>query len=404
MTDTFTLNTTPLESKNSQSLLLGESYNSSTGKVNDLFDSNFNYNFATASLIRSQSSVTSSPSAQEAPSPSYSHSHLMNHQNHLPQQSQHPQFQFQPHHSLEQLQPYHYAQQAQFQLLQSNGPNNYIEPHNFVLQRIPSPQYSNLASFFNKGGSKSNEISRKFRFREDPNTRSSVSDSGLSSSQATLLQLRYQHTRDSSIGTKSLESEYPKAVKPKVATTYWEEKRTTCYQVELRGVMVSRREDNNQINGTKLLNTTGMSRGKRDGILKNEKQRNGEVVKSGSMNLKGIWIPFERAQELARNEGVDRLLFPLFVKDLKSFYAKKGEQLRCDASDGEAEDDRENMVHSLPLSSPSDHTNGSAGDSSDPSTYADTYGLLQDNYFSDANQIKDEDNPLLFCSQPKRTS
>jgi protein SOK2 len=41
------------------------------------------------------------------------------------------------------------------------------------------------------------------------------------------------------------------------------------------------------INGTKLLNVVGMSRGKRDGILKNEKGR--VVVKVGSMHLKGVW-------------------------------------------------------------------------------------------------------------------
>lgn len=45
--------------------------------------------------------------------------------------------------------------------------------------------------------------------------------------------------------------------------------------------------DNDMINGTKLLNVAGMSRGKRDGILKSEKQRN--VVKVGAMHLKGVW-------------------------------------------------------------------------------------------------------------------
>lgn len=45
--------------------------------------------------------------------------------------------------------------------------------------------------------------------------------------------------------------------------------------------------DNDMINGTKLLNVTGMSRGKRDGILKNEKGR--VVVKVGAMHLKGVW-------------------------------------------------------------------------------------------------------------------
>lgn len=45
--------------------------------------------------------------------------------------------------------------------------------------------------------------------------------------------------------------------------------------------------DNDMINGTKLLNVAGMSRGKRDGILKNEKGR--VVVKVGAMHLKGVW-------------------------------------------------------------------------------------------------------------------
>jgi enhanced filamentous growth protein 1 len=41
------------------------------------------------------------------------------------------------------------------------------------------------------------------------------------------------------------------------------------------------------INGTKLLNVAGMTRGRRDGILKSEKQKH--VVKIGPMHLKGVW-------------------------------------------------------------------------------------------------------------------
>lgn len=81
---------------------------------------------------------------------------------------------------------------------------------------------------------------------------------------------------------------------------------------------MSRREDTNFINGTKLLNVAGMTRGRRDGILKSEKVR--YVVKIGAMNLKGVWIPFERALELARNESIVDLLYPLFVKDIKELY------------------------------------------------------------------------------------
>jgi protein SOK2 len=44
------------------------------------------------------------------------------------------------------------------------------------------------------------------------------------------------------------------------------------------------------INGTKLLNVAGMTRGRRDGILKSEKLRH--VVKIGPMHLKGVWYAF----------------------------------------------------------------------------------------------------------------
>ncbi|ODV96909.1 hypothetical protein PACTADRAFT_26789, partial [Pachysolen tannophilus NRRL Y-2460] len=104
--------------------------------------------------------------------------------------------------------------------------------------------------------------------------------------------------------------------KPRFSTTYWEDQNTICYQVEARGIPVSRREDSNYINGTKLLNVVGMTRGRRDGILKGEKVR--YAVKIGAMNLKGVWIPFERALELATNEHILDELYPLFVKDIKS--------------------------------------------------------------------------------------
>ncbi len=51
--------------------------------------------------------------------------------------------------------------------------------------------------------------------------------------------------------------------------------------------MANQRLDNHMINGTKLLNVAGMTRGRRDGILKSEKMRH--VVKIGPMHLKGVW-------------------------------------------------------------------------------------------------------------------
>ncbi|KAE8131387.1 apses transcription factor StuA [Aspergillus pseudotamarii] len=106
----------------------------------------------------------------------------------------------------------------------------------------------------------------------------------------------------------------PPGAKPRVTATLWEDEGSLCYQVEARGVCVARREDNHMINGTKLLNVAGMTRGRRDGILKSEKIRH--VVKIGPMHLKGVWIPFERALEFANKEKITDLLYPLFVHNI----------------------------------------------------------------------------------------
>ncbi|KAI9259302.1 transcription regulator HTH, apses-type DNA-binding domain-containing protein [Sporodiniella umbellata] len=105
--------------------------------------------------------------------------------------------------------------------------------------------------------------------------------------------------------------------RPKVTTNIWEDEGTVCYQVDAKGICVARREDNDMINGTKLLNVVGMSRGKRDGILKNEKGR--VVVKVGAMHLKGVWIPFQRARELATKFKILEFLYPLFTDDPSAF-------------------------------------------------------------------------------------
>ncbi|KXN64592.1 apses-domain-containing protein [Conidiobolus coronatus NRRL 28638] len=103
-----------------------------------------------------------------------------------------------------------------------------------------------------------------------------------------------------------------------LTTIQWEDEKTFCYLVEIKGVSVGRRKDNNMINGTKLLNLSGMTRGKRDGILKSELERS--VIKSGLMVLKGVWISFERAKELAKEYGVYDLIHPLLEWDIESYY------------------------------------------------------------------------------------
>ncbi|KAN0063137.1 hypothetical protein ACQY0O_004301 [Thecaphora frezii] len=112
-------------------------------------------------------------------------------------------------------------------------------------------------------------------------------------------------------------TQLPLAGRHRVTTTLWEDEGTLCFQVDARGVCVARRHDNNMINGTKLLNVVQMSRGKRDGILKNEKER--VVVKVGAMHLKGVWISFARAKQLAEQNGIADLLYPLFETNIQSF-------------------------------------------------------------------------------------
>ncbi|ORE04766.1 apses-domain-containing protein [Rhizopus microsporus var. microsporus] len=113
-------------------------------------------------------------------------------------------------------------------------------------------------------------------------------------------------------------SPYPLRMhRPRLTATLWEDESTLCYQVDTRGICVARRQDNNMINGTKLLNVAGMSRGKRDGILKNERGR--VVVKVGAMHLKGVWIPFARAKTLATQFNILDALYPIFADDPVSF-------------------------------------------------------------------------------------
>jgi len=80
------------------------------------------------------------------------------------------------------------------------------------------------------------------------------------------------------------------------------------------------------INGTKLLNVAGMTRGRRDGILKSEKLRH--VVKIGPMHLKGVWIPIERALEFANKEKITDLLYPLFVHHIGGLLYHPANQTR----------------------------------------------------------------------------
>ncbi|GMF06246.1 unnamed protein product [Ambrosiozyma monospora] len=102
--------------------------------------------------------------------------------------------------------------------------------------------------------------------------------------------------------------------KAEARVTWWDEENILCYEVEINGVPVLRRSDNNYVNSTKLLNSTLMTRGRRDGILKGEMTK--MIVRSGPMKFIGIWIPLENAIQMARREGVEETLYPLFERDI----------------------------------------------------------------------------------------
>ncbi|TID24674.1 hypothetical protein CANINC_003017, partial [Pichia inconspicua] len=95
--------------------------------------------------------------------------------------------------------------------------------------------------------------------------------------------------------------------RPKITTTMWEDEKTLCYQVECNA----------------------------------EKKR--QVVKIGSMHLKGVWIPFERAYLMAKKEGIDQLLYPLFIKDIQQII-RQGQQERKRQVQLQGQQDHQRML------------------------------------------------------------
>ncbi|KAI0461292.1 hypothetical protein LJB42_000958 [Komagataella kurtzmanii] len=103
-----------------------------------------------------------------------------------------------------------------------------------------------------------------------------------------------------------------------ITSVQWDDENTVVYQYVVQKIPLSRRADNDYVNATKLLNLTGMRRGRRDGILKLEKQR--QVVKTGTIDLKGVWIPLKRAIKLAKTEQVFQKARLIFVTNIADYY------------------------------------------------------------------------------------
>ncbi|PWA02229.1 hypothetical protein BB558_001628 [Smittium angustum] len=104
----------------------------------------------------------------------------------------------------------------------------------------------------------------------------------------------------------------------KVYSEYWKNQDTIVYNLVSDGrVLVSRRKDNNMVNGTKLINLSKeVSRGKRDGILK--KIRSRIVVKDGNTCLKGIWVSLNVAKRLAYELAIQDEVYPLLESNLEN--------------------------------------------------------------------------------------
>ncbi|CAK9438308.1 uncharacterized protein LODBEIA_P25320 [Lodderomyces beijingensis] len=264
--------------------------------------------------------------------------HNDNGENPIPEQQQQQQQQ-QQHQQQQQQQQQH--QQQQQMLVQAFGspsamlyshstvspyPMPYSSPMGTNPGAVSHPNYSTSRQTQHQHSMKSSKQAQVAFPLRNPSISSTLTNKSRTSS---TFSNKDRQSRATSISSSIPRAEYPEmVVRPKVATTRWDDENTNCYQVRAKNILVSRREDNNYINCTKLLNVVGMTRGKRDGILKTEKVKN--VVKVGSMNLKGVWIPFDRAYEIARNEGVDGILYPLFVKNIKEYFLTKGHKLKSE--------------------------------------------------------------------------
>ena len=106
----------------------------------------------------------------------------------------------------------------------------------------------------------------------------------------------------------------PRGRKPLVTASFWEDEDSLCFQVESEGTCIPRRDDNGMINGAMLLRLANITQDRRDSILEAEKTRH--IVKVGPHHFKGVWIPFERALEIAINEGIVDKLYPLFTHNI----------------------------------------------------------------------------------------
>ncbi|KAK6463396.1 hypothetical protein DFJ63DRAFT_312712 [Scheffersomyces coipomensis] len=303
-------------------------------------NSNMNGNYNSSLQQQQQQAVNATATQQQFPNQTYASYYMYNQlpiqaaatgsQQQQPQQQQQSQQQQQQQPQQPQQQPQQQYQQQQQQQSQTANPvsdqaygayryqngyaagstANVAAPQNYSLyqQTIPNQLSQPQPQHYNQLSSSNTTANVYGSAASSVPPANSVS--ATANNQSTPIPDTLNPTSTSTVGQFQ-----PPDIRPRVTTTMWEDEKTLCYQVDANNVSVVRRADNNMINGTKLLNVAQMTRGRRDGILKSEKVRH--VVKIGSMHLKGVWIPFERALAMAQREGIVDLLYPLFVRDIK---------------------------------------------------------------------------------------
>ncbi|KAK6203081.1 uncharacterized protein RJT21DRAFT_2437 [Scheffersomyces amazonensis] len=288
-----------------------KSNNINNNNNNNTHTMNGNYN----SSLQQQPAVSATASQQSYPNQAYTSYYMYNQQpplqasaaaNQQSQPSQQPQQQqYQQSNNAVADQGYGYARyQTGYATAGAagTGPQNYSLYQQTIPNQLSQPQPQHYNQISSNTGAATGVYGTASSVPPNP--------SATSNAQSTPIPDTLNPASTSTIGQFQ-----PPDIRPRVTTTMWEDEKTLCYQVDANNVSVVRRADNNMINGTKLLNVAQMTRGRRDGILKSEKVRH--VVKIGSMHLKGVWIPFERALAMAQREGIVDLLYPLFVRDIK---------------------------------------------------------------------------------------
>ena len=112
----------------------------------------------------------------------------------------------------------------------------------------------------------------------------------------------------------------PRELDRQVNRVVYEEEGIACFQITALGIVVSRREDNDMINGTQLLKVGEDRMPMRDSMFKHVEPQH--VQDTGPVPLRGVWIPLEHAKLAAYLIGFIDIVRPLFSDGLKVLSAE----------------------------------------------------------------------------------